>query len=115
MTEDTQEQTQEQPQEQTQEQPQQTQPTLEQITAVRNHIYSSIQAEYKKFLEFIRKVPIHEVAFSQAFLFLDSGMLWAKEAIHYAPLLQAPPQTQDVAQPAVVTPAETQESAVTLD
>lgn len=76
----------------TEETTEQTSPqmSLEQIALIRKSILEMAQKNYKAFIKSLREIPIHPQACHQAFLFMDTGMLWMKEAIEYAPLIQAP-------------------------
>ena len=55
--------------------------------AIRSDLIKTIVQEYKKFITLIRELPIYQTSFHQAFLFFDSGILWAKEAIEHAPIV----------------------------
>ncbi len=90
------------------EQPQQTeprQPTLEEIKVIKAEILKMCQKNYHNFIDTLRELPIHQAAFHQCFLYFDTGALWMKEAIEFAPLVQK--QTAPV-EP-VAPPAETVE------
>ena len=64
-----------------------TPPTLtpEQMLNIRNHLHNSILAEYQKLQSSIQQLPFPEISFAECFRFLDTGMLWLKEAIYFAP------------------------------
>ncbi len=60
----------------------------EQLMVVRNHILQLAQSKYNELMTVLKSQPIFQQAFMQSFLFLDTGMLWAKEAIYFAPFVQ---------------------------
>lgn len=65
--------------------------TQEQLMIVRNHILQLAQSKYNELMTILKSQPIFQQAFMQSFLFLDTGMLWAKEAIYFAPFVQQSP------------------------
>ncbi len=65
--------------------------TEEQMEVLREHLFKVTAEAYKKFIYGIKILPIHQEAFHQALLFFDTGMLWAKEAIYCAPLVNSAP------------------------
>lgn len=93
---------------------QQISPEQDQI--IRNHIHLGVIKEYLKFIEVLRKLPFQQQNLVQAFTFLDTGMLWLKEAIYYSPFVnpQIPPQAPSTPS-ASVEEAKTPNEAVTAD
>lgn len=76
--------------------------TPEQIQNMRNHLIDSVNKEYHRFLSGLTSLPFPISCFSTAFMFLDTGMLWMKEAISYSPFVnKVPPQAQAPTQPEV--------------
>jgi hypothetical protein len=71
-----------------QEATEQTEPTPEQMQLIRTSMLEMMQKNYRNFMDSLREFPIHPQAMHQAFLFLDTGSLWMKEAIAHAPLIQ---------------------------
>ena len=67
-------------------------PTVEEEKVIRTEILKMCQGNYKRFIESLRELPLHPMAFSQCFLFFDTGALWMKEVVDYAPLMQKEPQ-----------------------
>ncbi len=65
--------------------------TEEQMAALRDHLFKVTAEAYKKFIYGIKILPVHQEAFHQALLFFDTGMLWVKEAIFCAPLVNSNP------------------------
>jgi len=66
-------------------------PTAEQIEAMRNHLYNGILGEYKRFLNILVNSPISKESMNDGFRFLDTGMLWIKEAIYHGPIVNKIP------------------------
>ncbi len=77
-------------------QPETATPTPEQESAIRNHIYNNLLGEYKRFASIILNSSIAETSLGEGFRFLDTGMLWIKEACYHGPLVNKRP----VAEPA---------------
>lgn len=65
-------------------------PTLEELKIIRGEMLKMCQSNYKKFLDSLRELPVHPAAMHQCFLFFDTGALWMKEMIEFAPLVQKP-------------------------
>lgn len=66
--------------------------TLEQVNIIRAEILKMCQTNYRKFIDSLRELPIHPAALHQCFLYFDTGALWMKEAIEYAPVIPIPPK-----------------------
>lgn len=60
----------------------------EQLHAVRDHIHSLVKSKYNELVSAIMSQPLPDQAFMQALLYLDTGMLWVKEAVYFAPFVQ---------------------------
>lgn len=63
----------------------------EQLYNMRMHLINSVNIEYKKFLSALTSLPFPESCFSTGFMFLDTGMLWVKEGISFAPFVNKVP------------------------
>lgn len=72
------------------------QPTVEELAVIRAEMLKMCQGNYRKFIDSIRELPIHPMAMHQAFLYFDTGSLWMKEMIEYAPLIQKAPAAAPV-------------------
>jgi|SRR6185437_825971 len=57
------------------------QPSEGQLKLVRDSLANVLSSKYMDLVHFIKSLPIHQAAFSQAFLFLDTGILWAEKAL----------------------------------
>lgn len=66
----------------------------EQLTAIRQSLFNSVHADYVRFINSIRALPIHQSSLNQAFIEFDTGILWAKEAIFYGAFVQ--PQEKEL-------------------
>lgn len=71
----------------------------EQLTLVRQSLFNSVHEKYVAFINAIKNLPIQQVAFHQAFIELDTGILWTKEAVFYGQLMQ-PEQSTEITMPA---------------
>jgi len=62
-------------------------PMPEQLQELRNHLHNRVLGEYHRFLTILLNSPIDTEAFKEGFKFLDTGMLWIKEAIYFGSLV----------------------------
>ncbi len=61
--------------------------TPEQLELVRTSLFKAVHADYVKFINSLRELPINQAAFQQAYGHFDTGILWTKEAVHYGDMV----------------------------
>lgn len=61
-----------------------------QLNLVREHLLKDALERYKNFIMEFTKLPFDINVFSKAIDHFDDGILWVKESILYAPLIQKP-------------------------
>jgi hypothetical protein len=63
-----------------------------QLAAMRQVLIQDLNKKHHEVVNYIRSIPIPQNAFHQGLLFLDTGMLWIKEAITFSPIsIPVPP------------------------
>ena len=67
--------------------------TPEQQHNIRMHLHNSLVKEYVQLQSAIQSLPMPKDCFNEVFRFLDTGMLWLKEAIMFAPLINRMPES----------------------
>lgn len=80
--------------------PQQAQISDEQVQLLRSSLIQMAFAKYQELIGILKKLPIHQQipGMIQAYLFIDSGMLWVKEILNTSPLMfttAQPPLNED--------------------
>jgi len=81
----------------------------EQIQLLRNSLINAAFGKYRELIDVLKKLPINQgiPGIIQAYLFIDSGMLWFKEILNTTALVFAQPeQPAPVAPDAPVQPVE---------
>ena len=94
-----------------------TKPTKEQLEAIRPHLYNSVLMEYRKFVNMLHQLPIKTESLFNAMLHLDTGMLWAKEAIHHADFVDQELQMTTTNESVKITPVPVaiDEASIAID
>lgn len=87
----------------------------EQVRLLRTSLINTTFAKYHELADILKKLPINQniPGIVQAYLFIDSGMLWFKEILNttalmfaQAPLAAAPPSPAEEVQNDVALPQE---------
>jgi hypothetical protein len=66
------------------------------LDTMRRFLLTDLNKKYLELIAFMRTFPFHPSQMHQAFIFLDTGMLWAKETIQYG-MIYSPPVAPEVA------------------
>jgi hypothetical protein len=57
---------------------------------LRDALYKAVHAKYAEFSQAIASLPLAPGSLTNSYTFLSTAMLWAKEAIYFAPLATPP-------------------------
>jgi hypothetical protein len=60
----------------------------EQLNLIREHFHKNVHAKYIELVNLIQTLPLRSNGFEAGPTFLNTGMLWVKEQIMYAPFIQ---------------------------
>jgi len=80
--------------------------TIEQKQLARQSFYLAAHAKYMELISVLKDLPIIPQCFDSAILFLDTGILWAKEAIFNGSLIVPPATVTETNVETIISNAE---------